>query len=203
MIERYTFGERLVHWISGFSYLYALATGLALYEPHLYWIAVVLGGGPTIRYWHPWIALLFVATVVAMLEMWRPDMKITAIDREWGRKMRHYIRNEDELVPPAGRFNLGQKYFFWIMLWSAFVLLLSGLVLWFPERIPWNLRGFRYAAVLLHEVSALATIGMFIIHVYMGTAMVRGSFTAMVRGHVTKGWAKTHHRLWYQRMTGR
>ena len=61
MILRYTLAERLVHWIAGLTYVYQLLTGLAFYSPHLYWLAAVLGGGPTSRYWHPWIGLLFTA----------------------------------------------------------------------------------------------------------------------------------------------
>ena len=45
--------------------------------------------------------------------------------------------------------------------------------------------------------AALVTIGAFIIHVYMGTAVVRGGFTSIIRGEVSPAWAKTHHRLWY------
>ena len=200
MIERYTLGERIVHWLSALSYMYVLATGLAFYTPYLYWIAAVLGGGSTSRYWHPWIGLLFIATVVWMWEVWRADMRITEADRRWGECLRHYVRNEDELMPPVDRFNLGQKYFFWLMLYAGIVLLLSGVVLWIPERMPPSLR---FAAVLLHEAAALLTIGGFIIHVYMGVAMVRGGFTAMVRGYVTAAWARMHHRLWYQRVTGK
>jgi formate dehydrogenase subunit gamma len=83
------------------------------------------------------------------------------------------------------------------------VLLLSGAVLWFPERISWNWRGLRYAAILLHAASALVTTGAFIIHVYMGTAVVRGGFTSIIRGEVSPAWARTHHRLWYNRVSGR
>jgi formate dehydrogenase subunit gamma len=50
-------------------------------------------------------------------------------------------------------------------------------------------------------VAAMATIGAFIIHVYMSTAMVSGSVSAMVHGGVTASWAKTHHRLWYEQIT--
>ena len=50
---------------------------------------------------------------------------------------------------------------------------------------------------------ASVSIGAFIIHVYMGTAVVRGGFTSIVRGEVSPAWAKTHHRLWYHRVTGR
>lgn len=202
-ILRYSLPERVVHWISAIAYTYAMATGAAFYSPHLYWIAVILGGAPTSRYWHPWIALLFIAALVWMLRAWRGDMRITSNDREWGEAMGHYIRNEDEDLPPIDRFNLGQKYFFWAMLGAGMVLLVSGAVLWFPEVIPWNWRGLRFAAILLHVSAALVTTGAFIIHVYMGTAVVRGGFTSIIRGEVSPAWAKTHHRLWYERVTGK
>jgi formate dehydrogenase subunit gamma len=202
-IQRYTMAERVVHWIAAITYTYVLATGLAFYSPHLFWIATLLGGAPTSRFWHPIVALFFLATLLRMLVEWIGDMRITAVDRAWGRAMKSYIENEDENLPPADRFNLGQKYFFWAMIWGGLGLLLSGLILWFPERIPWSLRDLRYAAVLVHVACALITIGAFIIHVYMGTAMVRGGFTSIIRGEVSPAWARMHHRLWYHRVTGK
>ena len=202
-VRRYSMGERVLHWSSAIAYTYVLATGLAFYSPHLYWIAAVLGGATTSRFWHPVMGLVFLATLVWMLRTWMGDMRITAADRAWGAAVGRYIENDDESLPPSDRFNLGQKYFFWVMLWGGLGLLASGLVLWFPELIPWNLRFARYAAVLLHVACALITIGAFIIHVYMGTAMVRGGFTSIIRGEVSPAWAKTHHRLWYERVTGK
>jgi formate dehydrogenase subunit gamma len=200
---RYNLAERVVHWLAALTYMYVLLTGLAFYSPHLYWIATVLGGGPTSRYWHPWIALMFLAAIVWMLRAWASDMRITPQDRKWGEEMDKYIRNEDENLPPIDRFNLGQKYFFWVMLWAGLALLLSGVVLWIPEKLPWALRDFRFAAVLVHVAAALVTIGAFIIHVYMGTAVVRGGFTSIIRGEVSPEWARTHHRLWYERVSKR
>lgn len=202
-ILRYTLIERVMHWLAALSYIYVLLTGLAFYSPHLYWLATILGGAPTSRFWHPWLGVVFALTIVWMLRAWRADMRITAVDRKWGKAIEHYIRNEDEDLPPIDRFNLGQKQFFWAMLYAALGLLLSGLVLWFPEKIPWSLRGLRFAAILLHVASALVTIGLFIIHVYMGTAVVRGGFTSIIRGEVSPAWARTHHRLWYERIMGR
>jgi len=202
-ILRYTLAERVVHWSAALAYGYVLLTGLAFYSPHLYWIATLLGGAATSRYWHPWLGAVFVVTLFWMLRTWRGDMRLTGADRTWGQAMDRYIRNEDEHLPPIGRFNLGQKYFFWAMLWAGIVLLLSGAVLWFPERIPWSLRALRYASVLLHVASALVTIGAFIIHVYMGTAVVRGGFTSIIRGEVSPAWARTHHREWFERVTGK
>jgi formate dehydrogenase subunit gamma len=203
VILRYTLAERVVHWIGGLTYVYQLLTGLAFYSPHLYWIAILLGGASTSRYWHPWIGLLFTAALFWMFRVWLSDMRITAVDRQWTDAIQHYIKNEDEQLPPVDRFNAGQKYFFWVMLYAGIVMLVSGVALWIPERIPWSLRFLRYGAVLLHVSAALVSIGAFIIHVYMGTAMVRGSFTAIIRGWVPQAWAKMHHRLWYNRVAGR
>jgi formate dehydrogenase subunit gamma len=200
-ILRYTLAERVIHWIAGLTYIYQLLTGLAFYSPHFYWIAIVLGGAPTSRFWHPWFGLLFSAALFWMLRIWLNDMRVTGPDRAWFKAVRHYVRNEDEDLPPVGRFNAGQKYFFWVMLYAGIVMLISGVALWFPEKIPWSLRSVRYAAVLLHVSAALVSIGAFIIHVYMGTAMVRGGFTSIIRGEVSPAWARTHHRLWFDRVT--
>jgi formate dehydrogenase subunit gamma len=138
-------------------------------------------------------------SAIRMWRAWRADMRITEADRRWGECIRYYVRNEDEQMPPIDRFNLGQKYFFWLMFYAGLILLLTGFVLWIPEFMPPALRA---ASVVLHAAAALLTIGGFIIHVYMGTAVVRGGFASIIRGEVTARWARHHHRLWYRRVTG-
>lgn len=199
-VVRYAFRERVIHWVAGLSYVYLLLTGLAFWSPWLFGLAVVLGGGTVSREIHPWAGLVFFVAVLLMYQMWAAQMHETAADRAFWRALRHYVRNEDELVPPQERFNAGQKLLFWGFFWCAILLLLSGLVLWFPQSIPWNLRVLRYIAVILHPATALLTIGLFIIHVYMGTALERGSFHSMVRGDVSAAWARNYHRLWYERL---
>src|SRR4029077_1332614 len=92
VICRYTMLERAIHWLAALTYVYVLLTGLAFYSPHLYWIAAILGGAPTSRFWHPWVALVFLASLVWMWRAWRSDMRITAVDRRWGKAVDHYIR---------------------------------------------------------------------------------------------------------------
>jgi len=202
LIERYDFKERFCHWLTGFSYLYCLATGLAFYSPYLFWMAIVLGGGPASRFWHPFIGLLFFIAAMWMHHIWRGDVDMTDTDRAWFAKVGDYVSNQDDRLPPAGRFNAGQKVFYWAMFYGAFLLIASGGFMWFPERVPFSVRWIRPIVVVIHEGAALITIGAFIIHVYMGIFMVPGSLTAMVQGWVTKDWARTHHRLWYARVSG-
>jgi len=200
-VLRYTLQERVIHWLAGFTYVYMLMSGLAFYAPQLYWLASVLGGGPTARFWHPWAGVVFTIVMLWMRQVWREDMRITDADRHWSKEVRKYIENKDAELPPSGRFNAGQKWFYWVTLVSTIFLLLSGLVMWFPEYVPWNLRGFRYAAVFIHEFAALLTIGGFIVHVYMGLFMVPGSLRGIVQGYVSPQWARMHHRLMFDRAT--
>jgi formate dehydrogenase subunit gamma len=200
-ILRYTLAERINHWIAAASYIYCLMTGLAFWSPYMFWLATLAGGGPTAQFWHPWMGLVYTASSLWMYRLWRWDMRTHDVDRAWWKSVKYYIRNQDENLPAVGRFNYGQKQFFWLMFYGTILLLLSGIVLWFTDSVPWTFRWLRYLAVVTHVTAAWATIGGFIIHVYMGTAMVRGSFSAIVRGEVSTAWAKMHHRLWYEQVT--
>jgi formate dehydrogenase subunit gamma len=201
-ILRYTFRERLIHWLAGVSYVYLLLTGLAFWSPWLFWLAMVLGGGngTVARGLHPWFGVVFTIAIFLMYGMWARQMKETPADRAWWGAIGHYVRNEDAEAPFADRFNPGQKLLFWSFFWSGILLFLSGLVLWFPQYIPWSLRFLRLLAVIVHPICALLTIGLFIIHVYMGTAMERGAFGSVIRGDVSRAWADKHHHNWYQRL---
>jgi formate dehydrogenase subunit gamma len=199
-VLRYSFSERLVHWLAGVSYLYLMLTGLAFWSPWLFWLAFALGGSTLSRELHPWIGIIFVLAVLLMFRLWHRQMHRMPVDKQWWEAIPHYIRNEDELVPTVGRFNAGQKLLFWGFLWCGIFLLLSGLILWLPNWVPWNLRFLRYIAVIVHPSLALITIGLFIIHVYMGVAMERGALISMTRGYVTIAFAKTYHGLWYKRV---
>jgi len=199
VIERYTFHERICHWINGAAYTYCLATGLAFYTPYLFWIAIALGGAPTSRFWHPIVGLTFLAAMMWMHAIWRKAATMAPGDREWLDHTEDYITNNDAGVPPQGRFNAGQKLYYWAMYYGALLLLISGFLMWIPEHMPIWIRPY---AILLHESAALITIGAFIIHVYMSVFLVPGSLHAMISGYVPDWWAKAHHRLWYEEVAG-
>jgi formate dehydrogenase subunit gamma len=202
-VLRYDFSERLTHWTAALSYIYLLLTGLAFWSPWCFWIAAMLGGGQTSRTLHPWIGLIFFLAVMYMYSMWSGQMHSTESDKQWWRSLKYYVQNEDDKMPPAGRYNAGQKILFWSFFYSAILLLLTGLVLWFPESIPWNLRWLRYIAVFLHPVVALATIANFMIHIYMSVFAERGAIDSMVQGDVSLHFAKRYHPKWHEEIVGR
>lgn len=202
-VQRYNFAERAYHWINAIAYTYLMLTGLAIFTPLAYWLAYVLGGPATIRYWHPWVGLIYLATIFWMHRMWKRDMQKIPEDEKWSQNIRAYAENRDELMPPQGRFNAGQKKFWWVMLYCTFILLITGIIMWIPEKMPRELHWVLPITVFIHSATALITIAAFIIHVYMSVWVTPGSVKAMVEGHVSTGWARTHHRLWYDKITGR
>ena len=201
-VLRYNLKERLTHWVAAGSYIYLLATGLAFWTPWLFWIAVVLGGGPVSRMLNPWAGLIFTGSVTYMYSMRSKQMRFQPGDTEWWKSLHYYIRNEDDKMPPAGRYNAGQKMLFWTFFWAGLVLLASGLILWFTDYLPWNLRWLRYIAVLLHPIAALVTIANFMIHIYMGVFAERGAFGSVIRGDVSMAFAKRYHPGWYKEIVG-
>jgi len=197
-IVRYSYRERATHWVAALSYIYLLLTGLAFWSPWLFWLAALLGGGPVSRILHPWIGLLFTAAVIYLAVMWARQMRTTEADKAWWRSLRFYITNQDGKMPAVGRYNAGQKLLFWGFFYCGLLLLITGVILWFTEQVPWDLRVLRYAAVLLHPAAAMLTIGLFMIHIYMSVFAERGAFGSIIRGDVSERFAKRYHPGWYE-----
>ena len=200
-VNRYTFHERAVHLIVAVNCVYLVLSGLALHTPYLFWMSSVLGGAASMRLFHPALGLFYFAFLLYMWWMWRRDLRFNQADRGWMQKMEAYITNHDDDLPPIDRWNAGQKIFFWMMMVSGVGLVVSGIVLWFPEYVPWNLQWIKFLAITLHAACAFVSIGGLMIHLYMGIFLVKGGFSQIITGEVTRSWAHHHHRLWLARVT--
>ena len=199
-IERFTPNERVAHWMVAASFLYTALSGYALWSHRMFWLAGMLGGGETVRAWHPWGGVIFALALAWVFRNWVGQMRVDADDRKWLAMSREYATHQEKGLPESGRFNAGQKMLFWLQSTSATVLFLSGLVLWFPESMP---RPLRLTAVAIHPLAAVAALGGIIVHIYMSTLVVPGALRAMVRGWVRPAWAASHHAKWYREITRR
>lgn len=111
------------------------------------------------------------------------------------------MSNEEKLEPEdVGFFNAGQKLYFWAVVVSGVLFLVTGLLLWFDDAASRWLVALSY---VVHDIAALVMLGGFIIHVYEGAAAQPGAFRSMTDGTVTQEWAWTHHPAWYRDVTGR
>jgi formate dehydrogenase subunit gamma len=193
---------RLVHWGSAIFFVLALLTGFAIYSPWLFhWLTPIFGGGPMTRFLHPWFSLGFVIVFALQVLNWSGLMAWTSEDRRWLRHLKTYVRNTEPLEPEyVGFFNAGQKIYFWAIVVSTLLFLITGIPLWFPATFGRLATGVSY---VLHDVAALVMLAGFIVHIYEGTAQQPGTFRSMIRGTVEKRWAWTHHPAWYRAATGR
>jgi formate dehydrogenase subunit gamma len=127
-------------------------------------------------------------------------MRIDADDRRWLRMAHRYAMHDKQGLPESDRFNAGQKLLFWIQSLCGVLLLLSGIVLWFPESTSHQ---WRLVAVVVHPVTAIVSMAGLIVHFYMATVATPGSLQGMIRGDVDRQWAEAHHRKWYRRIIER
>ena len=194
-LVRHRLSSRVIHWVVAILFLVCLLSGMPIWTPVFGWMADLLGGLAVCRVLHPWAGVLFFASSAAMFVHWLKDMRLTRKDREWlGPKVISYVTyaEHDEEV---GKYNGGQKLFFFATVLGAVGLLVSGLVLWFAPGFPQLLR---WAGILLHEVTFILFVVAIVLHVYLGTAAEPGTFRSMVRGTVSRAWARFHHPGWYR-----
>ena len=199
-IVRHRLASRVIHWTVALFFFICLFTGLPIWTPLFGWMATLFGGLNVCRWLHPWSGVLFALASLVMFAHWFSEMRMDKVDREWlsPRAALKYFeyRGDDSQV---GKYNGGQKLLFWAAAIGALGLLLSGLVMWFPQQFGQWLRELSY---ILHDVAFIAFFAMIIGHIYLGTAAEPGTFGSMVRGTVTKGWARLHHPRWYREVTG-
>ena len=193
-VERYSMFERVLHWFVTITMIYLILSGLALGYPRTAWLYDILGGGQTVRFLHPIVGVAFTIGVIVMLFAWLRDMLFDDSDRQWARDLGRYVR-EGHSEADVGRFNAGQKGYFWFAVVTGILLLLTGLPLWFPSLLN---AGWNQFARLFHHVLFLLSVGGFIIHVYMSTVMLPGTVEGMTSGRVSRSWAAWHHPRWFR-----
>lgn len=197
---RHTLYTRALHWTVAISFVLALLTGFAIYSPWLYrWITPLFGGGPMTRALHPWFSLVFTVAFAFQFVNWLRPMRWKSSDTRWLKRIRKFVTNEEKREPPeTGFFNAGQKLYFWLIVVSTIIFLITGLLLWFDDVAPRLVVAVSY---VLHDIAALLMLAGFIIHIYEGTAAQPGTFGSMVDGTVTEDWARTHHPAWHAEVT--
>ena len=193
---------RVLHWLVAISFILALLSGFAIYAPWLYrFLTPMFGGGPTTRLLHPWFGLFFTIFFFFQFLNWFTPMVWNKDDTRWMKRIKQYSTNEEKVEPEdVGFFNGGQKLYFWTIVISAVLFLITGILMWFDNLTP---RWVVAASYVIHDIAALIMLAGFIIHIYEGTAAQPGTFRSMTNGTVTERWAWTHHPGWFRAVTGR
>lgn len=204
LVVRFTAAERAAHWIHFVAFTVLLVTGMLIYMP---WLHTFVGGaaGEASRLTHRAAAVLFIAAPLVYLIFspreffyslkesftWGAD-DLGWLKNAWG----YYTRGKLGTMPPQGKYNSGQKLNALTQIISFGLFLITGLVMWFGKgSVPPNIF---LASVILHDLSVIATVLLFILHLYLVALhpMMRESITAMFEGTVTRAFAEEHHGKW-------
>jgi formate dehydrogenase subunit gamma len=194
-VTRYSAGARINHWLTAITFILLAISGLALFVPSLYFLTALFGGGANTRALHPWIGVVLVLSFTGLfIRFWKANLW-NGDDNVWMNRIGDVVAGHEEKLPELGKYNAGQKLVFWGMTMLTLTLFGSGLVIWHQYFGQASSIEQQRVAMLIHAVSAIAAILIWIVHVY-AAIWVRGTIPAMTQGSVTGGWGWRHHRKW-------
>jgi formate dehydrogenase subunit gamma len=166
---------RLVHWLTALSFSLLVATGLMVV------FAKLLGGGSLVmtgRSVHLIAAITFSVSAVFMFLIWIKDMLPMPYDILWALTMGGYLSKKIKPVQ-AGKFNAGQKVWFWLATVGGGAMAYTG---WFLFSFNAPTDQLRIMAVI-HNLLAAGMITFFLVHLYMSLFAIKGSLASMITGY--------------------
>lgn len=201
-LRRHSRLVRGVHWFTALVFLILGLSGLTL----LYgkWVLIPLLGpegfavtARVCKQVHNYSGPLFVVAIPLLFSVFLRDNRLDPkVDLNWLMRLGGHLGGRH---PSAGKFNVGQKAWYWIAVLAGAVLCVSGLLLDFPNFGQG--RGLMQLSHLFHTIAGVIILAFFLVHLYAVIAM-EGVFEAMVKGRVDANWARQHHDLWYAKLDG-
>ncbi|MGH6628633.1 MAG: formate dehydrogenase subunit gamma, partial [Burkholderiales bacterium] len=198
-IERFNYFDRVTHWTVAISFCLLGATGLII----LFGKYVLLPMfGYTLFSWlailsknvHNFVAPVFIISLVIFIVIYIKDNLPEKGDLAWMSRGWRMFAGEHL---PSGRYNAGEKAWFWLgVVALCLVVSASGVILLFPNFEQGRL--LMQQANVIHVIAGVLVIGLSLGHIYMGTIGVEGAYGSMRYGYVDEAWAKEHHQLWYE-----
>lgn len=199
-ILRFTLNERIVHWSVAISFCILGLSGVIMLFGKYVLLPII---GYTLFAWltalgknlHNFVAPFFIVSVIAMIVAYMRDNFPKSYDLKWFAKVWAFLMRSEEV--PSGRFNAGEKAWFWIGVVALSVIVSwSGIILLFPNFD--QTRAVMQDAWIWHASAALIYIALSLGHIYLGTIGVEHTYENMREGYADEAWAKEHHRYWYE-----
>jgi len=152
-IKRFGIGRIVEHQANALAFIMLVITGLSQ-RFHEYavshWIIKTLGGVDDVRIIHRWSGVLFITLIAAHIAVgvfgvikkrWPASMMVNMNDFQNAMEnMRYYfgITNHPAL---CDRYDYKQKFEYWGVIAGGFLMIATGLILWFPVDVARLLPG--------------------------------------------------------------
>ena len=196
-IRRFTVFERTAHWFTVSLFWLLALTGLIMLYGRLVLIPLLGPDGfgltaSACKEAHNLFGPMFLVAILMLFFTFVKDNIYARGDMTWLLKGGGMLGGGHV---SAGRFNAGEKIWFWIATLGGMVLCVTGLILDFA--VFGQGREIMALSHVLHGIVALLVITVSFGHIYLGTAGVEGTLGSMTTGDVDEAWAKSHHDRWY------
>jgi len=198
-VERWTFGERFLHWYTAVIFIIMGITGLSLLLGRI--ALIPLFGHPIISGWlgaskvvHNYCGPLLLVGIFLEFVIWIRHNIPKKFDLEWLKRLGGQIGSGPR--PHAEKINAGEKAWFWVMFLFGIGVGTTGILLDFP--IWGQTRFAMQVSHVIHAIVAVLFVSLSFGHIYMGTLGVEGVFESMWTGYVDAVWAQQNHDLWYE-----
>jgi formate dehydrogenase subunit gamma len=194
-LVRFSVYQRVVHWFTAGLFLLLALTGLILLFGRLVLIPLLGAQGFAItasacKEAHNLFGPIFLGALILLFINFVHDNYFERGDLDWltsgaGLLNRH---------ASAGRFNFGEKIWFWLVCLLGLVISISGLVLDFPNLDQG--RDMMELSHVVHTAFAILLTSIAFGHIYLGTVGTQGTLRGMTTGYVDANWASQHHDRW-------
>ncbi len=195
LVKRYRLGEVVTHDLLALAFLGAWASStyliLAKYVFGQGHGSVGLPLGKTLRALHIAAGLVFFATLLGLAGLWWRAMRFAPYDTTWLKALGGYFSRQHPVLP-AGRFNAGQKVWFYLSLLLGSLVALSGMLLYYPGKF--GVRG-DIALYVLHTGFAVLLSVAVVGHVYLSVLVHPHALRAMLTGKMDLASYREDHPL--------
>jgi formate dehydrogenase gamma subunit len=192
-IPRFSGLERGVHLLRLLAFVILAVSGLIMaFNFHL-WQQLLFGSPQRLLDFHIGAGLVFIVTTLIGAWLWLEDAVFESHDKEWVRKLGGYLGHKGEV--PAGRFNAGQKMFYWYTAILGVIMSVTGVMLIFKPSFSLSANCLTST---IHNLVAFFLVAGVLAHAYFGTIANPGTWRVLVDGLVPREWAHHHHPNWYQ-----
>jgi formate dehydrogenase subunit gamma len=199
MVERFTPLERVAHWTNAVAFVVMAVSGVVMAFGKFFLLPII---GTTLFGWlafvlknlHNFVGPLFTVSLLIVIATFIRDNVPARGDLRWLLKGGGMLGGDEV---KSGRFNGGEKLVFWGGVFVlGLIVVASGLLM---DRLLPGLvyeRSTMQIAHMVHAVSNILMLVMFIGHIYLGTVGTEGAYQGMKTGYVDETWAREHHALW-------
>ena len=199
----FTVFHRMIHTIAGIAFILLIPTGLIMI------FGSTFGGGTFVKFCkeiHAISTLIFIVSIVPMFFMWLKAMIPSSDDIKWMMILGGYLNKRKDPIP-AGKFNAGQKMWFWIATLGGFVMIGTGIAMFFKDARLDLLASlfisqidFLRASVIVHNILGMAVLALFLTHVYMSVFAIKGAIHSIITGYKEEEEVEILHSTFYKKL---